>query len=209
MTDALHADAVHARAVAAAMNVQLGIVEPTLTALRERGSTFTGLLYAGLMLTAGGPKVVEFNCRFGDPETQAVLPAMADFPVGFLLGAVARGERLPELVHVIDGRSSLPCALTTVLAAAGYPDKPRTGDRITLPPIDDDGVLLFHAGTALNGQRELVTAGGRVLAVTGVAESFERAQALSRRYAERVEFAGKQFRTDIGWRETARRARAS
>ena len=98
--------------------------------------------------------------------------------------------------------------MTTVLAAAGYPEQARTGDRITLPQIEDEGVLLFHAGTARNARGDLVTAGGRVLAVTAVADTFERAQALSRTYAERTDFDGKQYRTDIGWRELGRRAGA-
>ena len=182
------------------------VFEPTLAALRDRGTPFTGLLYAGLMLTAAGPKVVEFNCRFGDPETQAVLPVL-DWspPLGDVLAAVARGERLGSG----DGaRSVESAAVTTVLAAAGYPEQARTGDRITLPQIEDEGVLLFHAGTARNARGDLVTAGGRVLAVTAVADTFERAQALSRTYAERTDFDGKQYRTDIGWRELGRRAGA-
>jgi len=190
-----------------AVDVHERVIAPTLTALRERGTSFTGLLYAGLMLTRGGPKVVEFNCRFGDPETQAVLPLLdsAGAPLAMLLTAVARGERLPAGAASADPTQA---SVTTVLAAAGYPDTPCTGDRIRLPQITDGRVHLFHAGTALNDRGELVTAGGRVLAVTAVADSFEHAQALSRQYAEQIEFDGKQFRTDIGWREVARRARA-
>ena len=180
------------------------VFEPTLAALRERGTPFVGLLYAGLMLTAHGPKVVEFNCRFGDPETQAVLPVLDWSPsLGEVMLALARGERLGTTACA---RSVDSASVTTVLAAAGYPEKVRTGDRITLPPIEDEGVHVFHAGTARNDRRELVTAGGRVLAVTAVADSFERAQALSRQYAEQTHFDGKQYRTDIGWREVGRRA---
>jgi len=197
--------AAQAEGMVLAAAVAEGIVTPTLAALRERGSPFTGVLYAGLMLTGDGPKVVEFNCRFGDPETQAVLPAMQDFPLGDILRAFARGEGAPSF----DATFAPHAAVTTVLAAAGYPDVPRTGDRITLPPIDDERVLLFHAGTARNDRGELATAGGRVLAVTGVADNFEDAKALSTRYSALVDFDGKQFRTDIGWREVARRARAS
>jgi phosphoribosylamine---glycine ligase len=197
--------AAQAEGMVLAAAVAEGIVTPTLAALREQGSPFTGVLYAGLMLTADGPKVVEFNCRFGDPETQAVLPAMRDFPLGDILRGFARGEGAPSF----DAAFAPYAAVATVLAAAGYPDKARTGDRITLPPIDDERVLLFHAGTARNERGELVTAGGRVLAVTGLAETFEDAKALSTRYSALVGFEGKQFRTDIGWREVARRARAS
>jgi phosphoribosylamine--glycine ligase len=98
-----------------------------------------------------------------------------------------------------------PAAVTTVLAAAGYPEKPRTGDPITLPEALPDGVEIFHAGTALDADGRLVTAGGRVLAVTAIADTFEEAQARSRGVAEQVQFAGKQYRADIGWREAARR----
>jgi len=194
-----------ARALAHALSFGRQIVTPTLAALRERHAAFTGVLYAGLMLTATGPKVVEFNCRFGDPETQAVLPAMGGLRLAEALHAIACGDNPGALTALRAPRH----AVTTVLAAADYPEAPRKGDAITLPPIDDERVLLFHAGTALNDRGELVTAGGRVLAVTGVADRFEDAKALSSRYSALVDFDGKQFRTDIGWREVARRARAS
>jgi phosphoribosylamine--glycine ligase len=179
------------------------IIAPTLAALREHDRPFTGVLYVGLMLTTDGPKVVEFNCRFGDPETQAVLPALgADAALLDLLHAVAVGD--PIAAGSLGGGRE---AVTTVLAAAGYPDSPRAGDPIRLPPIADDGVHLFHAGTAVNDRGDLVTAGGRVLAVTAVADTFEDARTLSTQYAALVDFEGKQFRTDVGWREIARRAR--
>lgn len=178
------------------------IVVPTLRALRERGTPFTGVLYAGLMLTAEGPKVVEFNCRFGDPETQAVLPVLeCEPPLVELLHAVARGDSLPERASIrVTGH-----AVTTVVAAAGYPEQPQTGAVISLPKIDDVGVIVFHAGTKRLPTGELVTAGGRVLAVTAIAKSFEEAQATSSRYAGLVRFEGAQHRADIGWREVQRR----
>jgi phosphoribosylamine--glycine ligase len=179
------------------------IVAPTLARLRDGGTPFTGLLYAGLMLTRDGPQVVEFNCRFGDPETQAVLPLCDRHGIALapLLAAVARGEPLA-------GAAAPPAsaaAVTTVVAAAGYPDAPRTGAPIVLPRTLPDGVTVFHAGTALDASGQLVTAGGRVLAVTAVADTFEQAQALSRATAAQVEFDGRQYRDDIGWRELARR----
>ncbi|HZF68602.1 MAG TPA: phosphoribosylamine--glycine ligase [Gemmatirosa sp.] len=199
-------DRAWAEHVVLAAEVASCIVDPVLAAMRERGTPFTGLLYAGLMLTADGPRVVEFNCRFGDPETQAVLPLLDAGEVGLLdhLGAIARGERLSAGVlglHATAGAA----AVTTVLAAAGYPDPPRTGHAITLPEETPEGIYLFHAGTARDSAGRLVTAGGRVLAVTAVADTFARAQALARATAEQVQFAGKQFRPDIGWREAARR----
>jgi phosphoribosylamine--glycine ligase len=176
------------------------IFAPTLRGLERRGRPFSGLLYAGLMITRDGPKVVEFNCRFGDPETQALMPVLGVQPrLLDLMLAVATGGPLPAA----SARPDRAC-VTTVLAAANYPETPRTGDAITLPPITDDGVVIFHAGTARDAQGRLVTAGGRVLAVSAVAPSVAEAQQRSQDYAERVEFAGKQYRTDIGWREIAR-----
>ena len=178
------------------------IFHPTLEAMTARGRPFTGLLYAGLMITAEGPKVVEFNCRFGDPETQAVLPIM-DFSPSFteILAGVARGDGMPGRAS-ITGRGA---AVTTVLAAANYPDKPRDGDVISIPG-DLGDVLVFHAGTAQRSTGELVTAGGRVLAVTGRGHTVDEAQRISREAAERIAFDGKQFRRDIGWRELHRAA---
>jgi phosphoribosylamine--glycine ligase len=179
------------------------VVSPTLGALRAAGDPFTGLLYAGLMLTGDGPKVVEFNCRFGDPETEAILPLLESSllePVA----AIARGESLRGGSLSWSARA----AVTTVVAAAGYPDAARRGDPISLPE-PDEGVHLFHAGTALDAAGRLVTAGGRVLAVTAVADDLEGAQARSARAAEGVRFEGRQLRRDIGWRELARRRPAS
>jgi phosphoribosylamine--glycine ligase len=157
------------------------------------------LLYAGLMLTRDGPKVVEFNCRFGDPETQALMPVLDVEPsLLTLMITVARGQPLPRTA----GRAAGAC-VTTVVAAAGYPDAPRTGERITLPEEEND-VLVFHAGTARDGAGRLVTAGGRVLAVSAVGPSIADAQRKSLAAAEQVGFEGRQFRTDIGWRELAR-----
>jgi phosphoribosylamine--glycine ligase len=178
------------------------IVEPTLSAMRQEGCPFTGLLYAGLMLTAEGPRVVEFNCRFGDPETQALMPLMESSLLE-LVAAVAGGGSL--------ARSRPPewkplSAVTTVIAADGYPEKPRTGDVIHLP-APETGVEIFHAGTARNPAGDLVTAGGRVLAITAVAPDLFEAAERSREFAERVSFKEKQLRRDIAWRELTRSAR--
>jgi phosphoribosylamine--glycine ligase len=176
------------------------IMHPTIDAMRARGTPFRGLLYAGLMLTADGPKVIEFNCRFGDPETQTILPLLRGSLLNAML-AIARGEPVGGLDLVWDNRF----AVTTVLASEGYPGKVRTGDEITLGGTRA-GVLVFHAGTATGPGGKLVTAGGRVLALTGVAATFDAAQAASRAAAESVKFAGKQFRRDIGWREAERKS---
>ena len=180
------------------------IIRPTLAAMRDVGSPFKGLLYAGLMITDDGPKVVEFNCRFGDPETEAILPLM-DSSLLELLAAVAGGGSLSR-VHYPDWKPL--ASVTTVVASAGYPEVVHTGEPIQLP-APEPGVEVFHAGTGKDALGQLVTAGGRVLAVTGVATSLLEAAELSRSYAERVSFRGKQLRRDIGWREFSRSARAT
>ncbi|MFL5613693.1 MAG: phosphoribosylamine--glycine ligase [Gemmatimonadaceae bacterium] len=177
------------------------IFRPTLDALRAHHAPFTGLLYAGLMLTRDGPKVVEFNCRFGDPETEALVPILSRQPslLELMLAAATDAPApAPSVVRPAEGY-----AVTTVLATAGYPDTPRTGDVITIPATPD-GVIVFHAGTKRRPDGALITNGGRVLAVTGCAPTFEEAQRKSREFASRVHFEGKQFRADIGWREVAR-----
>jgi len=172
---------------------------PTLSALRAAGSAFTGLLYAGLMLTRDGPKVVEFNCRFGDPETEAILPLMAS-GLAEPMRAIANGDSIAGAAPI---KWRAGAAVTTVVAAEGYPGTVRSGDVITLPP-DEHDVIVFHAGTKRNAKGELVTAGGRVLAVTALAATLASAQKLSAAHAAKVQFAGRQYRKDIGWRDLAR-----
>ena len=179
------------------------VIEPTLSAMRARGVPFAGLLYAGLMITADGPKVVEFNCRFGDPETQAILPLMRSSLLDAFTAVASDGLANTSPFEWHPGFS-----VTTVLATRGYPDAPQTGDAISLP--DTNGAVIpFHAGTARRPDGTLVTSGGRVLAATAVAPSFDLAQGASADYAAAVQFTGKQYRADIGWRESARRARAT
>ena len=176
------------------------ILLPTLGELRRRDRTFRGLLYAGLMLTDEGPKVVEFNCRFGDPETQAVLPLLASSLLA-PIQAIARGSGLRDIT--LEWRDG--AAVTTVLASGGYPGSYEKGKVITIPDTieEREDLLLFHAGTARrNGQ--LVTDGGRVLAVTGLGPTFAAAARASREGAEQITFQGRQYRSDIGWRELER-----
>ena len=180
------------------------VFTPTLRAMREAGCPFTGLLYAGLMLTSGGIKVVEFNCRFGDPETQAILPLLQSSLLAPML-TIARGESLAGAAPL---HWKPRAAITTVLAAAGYPGTVRGGDAISVPPSPPD-VLVFHAGTKRDADGRLRTAGGRVLAVTALGATLAAAREASTGFAVQVQFDGKQFRRDIGWRELARRARAS
>ena len=183
------------KAWALANDVAINVMRPVLEVMTDRGYPFTGLLYAGLMMTDDGPKVVEFNSRFGDPETQAIMPLTGD-GLGALLHAVAVGDDLPEL-----GRTPSGYTVTTVVAAEGYPDKPRSGDAIELPQPEDD-IYVFHAGTATDAGGRLVSAGGRVLGVTGVGASLEAAHAKSLGFVERIHLEGKQYRSDIGFRHT-------
>jgi len=179
--------------------VMTRILQPTLAAMREAGCPFTGLLYAGLMLTPEGPKVVEFNCRFGDPETQALLPLMASSLLT-PMRAIARGESIAGFLPLAwhDGAS-----VTTVVAAAGYPGSVRSGDPMQLP-TDAETHWTFHAGTGRDADGTLVTSGGRVVAVTAIAPTIAAAQRASAEAAAAVRFDGAQFRRDIGWRELAR-----
>jgi len=179
------------------------IIRPTLAALAEDDSEFTGLLYAGIMLTDDGPRVVEFNCRFGDPETQVVLPLLTSSLLDPML-EIARGGRLGgATAEWGDG-----AALTTVLAAEGYPGDYPKGLPIEIPTWirEDSETLLFHAGSSA-GPDGPMTSGGRVIGVTGLGSTLSRAAQKSRDAAEAIQFAGKQFRRDIGWREFARAER--
>ena len=185
--------------------VQRDILRPTLAEMSARGHPFTGLLYAGLMLTPSGPRVVEFNCRFGDPETQVVLPvSKTSTPFVDLVAAIARGERLPDGVTC----AASGAAVTTVLAARGYPEQPARGDVIKIP-ADLRDALVFHAGTATSPSGGIVSAGGRVLSVTGLGGTIAEAKERSLAAAKRIEFSGRQYRSDIGWRELQRHAGAA
>ncbi|HZG10063.1 MAG TPA: phosphoribosylamine--glycine ligase [Allosphingosinicella sp.] len=176
------------------------IVQPTVEALAAQGTPYSGILYAGLMLTAEGPKLIEYNARFGDPECQVLMMRMEGDLLD-LLHATARGR----LAEAEPPRLSGQAALTVVLAARGYPGSPQTGG--TIGRLDDaaagEGVQIFHAGTALRGDT-LVAAGGRVLNVTALGASV--AEARQRAYAalEAVDFPSGFCRRDIGWREVAR-----
>ncbi|MBB4855383.1 phosphoribosylamine--glycine ligase [Mycobacteroides chelonae] len=165
------------------------IVKPVAAELVRRGSTFTGVLYAGLAITSNGPSVVEFNCRFGDPETQAVL-ALLESPLGQLLNAAATGT-LQDFgpLRWQDGS-----AVTVVLAAENYPLRPRTGDVIT--GSEAEGVL--HAGTARREDGAVVSSGGRVLSVVGTGADLEAARADAYAKIDAIRLPGSHFRSDIG-----------
>ncbi|MFN8570672.1 MAG: phosphoribosylamine--glycine ligase [Gemmatimonadaceae bacterium] len=180
------------------------IIEPTLVALRELGSPFSGLLYAGIMLTPTGPKVVEYNCRFGDPETEVVLPLMTS-PLGevMLAASVENGLAGASPIHFSDS-----AAVTTIVASPGYPEKPRTGAPIRFGSAPETSIV-FHAGTKRDEFGELRTSGGRVFAVTGLGRSISEARRASEAGVASIAFDGAYHRRDIGWRELSRSAGAA
>jgi len=179
------------------------VLRPTVETLHGMGVDYRGVLYAGLMLTDDGPKVLEFNCRFGDPETQVVLPLLDGDLVEIMLG-VARGELDPSTVRA-SGRS----AACVVMASAGYPGPYPKGKPISGlgEAAALDGVTVFHAGTTLT-ESGVATAGGRVLGVTAVADVLPAAIDLAYQAVAGIRFEGVQFRRDIGHRALARSRQA-
>jgi phosphoribosylamine--glycine ligase len=175
------------------------IIAPTVKALAEAGTPYSGVLYAGLMLTSEGPKLVEYNCRFGDPECQ-VLMMRLESDLGEYLLACADSS----LGALRPPKFSDDAALTVVMAASGYPGTPAKGGEIGgIELAETTGARVFHAGTALEGGR-LVASGGRVLNVTARGHSVADAQHKAYRAIEAIEFPTGFCRTDIGWREIAR-----
>ena len=182
-------DAAHAKALA------LKVHQPIVDEMRRRGTPYHGVLYAGLMMTANGPKVLEFNCRFGDPETQAILPRLRSDLVEAIERSITPGG-LED--YELSWRKLW--AVTVVLASRGYPESSSKGDVIEgLRSIDSLDVEVFHAGTAQEGDR-IVTAGGRVLNVTGLGETADEARRKAYQAAEKIQFDGKQMRRDIALR---------
>jgi phosphoribosylamine---glycine ligase len=169
--------------------------QPVLDELSRRGISFHGVLYAGLMLTADGPKVLEFNVRFGDPETQAILPRLRSDLLDLLeRSTVPGGLEGAALEWTPDA------AVTVVLASRGYPESSSGGDVITGLERLPDGVFVTHAGTARGDDDALVTAGGRVLNVTGLGADVTAARAAAYAAADMIEFPGRQIRRDIALR---------
>ncbi len=175
------------------------IVQPTVDAMASEGTPYVGVLYAGIMLTSEGPKLLEYNCRFGDPEAQTLLPLLVTDLRNIALACIE--GRLHEVN--IEWRTETAC--TVVLASHGYPDSPRLGDPIRgLEKVKGcDNVEVFHAGTELVNGRQ-VTAGGRVLGVSAVGADLVEARQRAYHAVQYLGFDGMQFRRDIGWRELAR-----
>ncbi len=176
--------------------VMAEIIEPTVEIMMVKGMPYAGVLFAGLMLTADGPKLIEYNCRFGDPECQALMTRFTGDLAALML-AVAQG-RLGEAAAPA---FSDDAALCVVMAANGYPGTPEKGGAIELPSTPS--AMIFHAGTALN-DGALVAAGGRVLAVTGRGATVRAAQAAAYACVDSIDFPMGFCRRDIGWREVAR-----
>jgi phosphoribosylamine---glycine ligase len=174
------------------------IIRPTARALAEAGTPFSGVLYAGLMLTSDGPKLIEYNVRFGDPECEAIMPRVeGDFAKLLMAVATGRLDETPEL--------SEDFAVTVIVAAKGYPGIPAKGGLIRQIEAAEqvEGVTVFHAGTA-HGEEGIVAHGGRVLAVTALADTFANARARAYRAVDQIDFADGFHRRDIGWREQER-----
>jgi len=164
------------------------IIQPVLDALAARGSPYIGFIYAGLVLTVNGPKVLEFNCRLGDPETQAILPLLGSDLLD-LISASLDGDRR-------SATWSDSAAVNVVMAAHGYPDAPRSGDVINGLDSDAANTLIFHAGTAADGG-QVVTAGGRILSVVGLGPDAATARARAYDRVEAIDFNGRHYRKDI------------
>lgn len=173
-------------------DIQRRVIEPVLVGMAARGTPFVGILFAGLMLTPDGIRTLEYNCRFGDPETQAILPLLQTDLLAILLACVD-GTLNQQPVVWLDGA----CA-SVVIAAHNYPGTPRKGDPITLPDTLPAGAIAFHAGTGQNANGALVTSGGRVLAVSAAGADLNAALAAAYQGVEAVWFEGMQFRRDIG-----------
>jgi phosphoribosylamine---glycine ligase len=175
------------------------IIQPTVRGMEKEGIRYTGFLYAGLMIDAqGNPKTIEFNCRMGDPETQPIMARLKGDFSKVVEQAIAGELDLAELSW--DRRT----ALGVVLAAHGYPDKPRQGDLISGIPAESETAVTFHAGTTLAGDK-LTTSGGRVLCVVGLSDSVRGAQSEAYEAINRIEFDGMQYRRDIGYRALNRK----
>jgi phosphoribosylamine--glycine ligase len=176
------------------------IVEPTVAGMKARGAPYRGVLFVGLMIGKGGPKLIEFNARFGDPETQVMLPRLDQDIVPLLL-ACAEGNLTQK-----DVRLKPQAALTVVYAAKGYPDAPERGTEIRgLDAITDADVIITHAGTKRDGER-LLANGGRVLNVTALGADVAEAQNKAYAALDRIDWPGGFCRRDIGWRAVKRDA---
>jgi len=177
--------------------VMTDIIQPTVATMRAEGMPYSGVLYAGLILTASGPQLIEYNCRFGDPECQ-VLMTRFEGDLAEVMLACAKGQ-----LASVDASFAETTALTVVMAAKGYPGTPEKGGAIDLGSAEAGGAKIFHAGTAVK-EGTLVANGGRVLNVTASGANVTEAKAVAYQAVEKVTFPSGFFRSDIGWKEVAR-----
>jgi phosphoribosylamine--glycine ligase len=173
------------------------IIRPTVDTMRAEGMPYSGVLYAGLMLTEDGPKLIEYNCRFGDPECQVLMMRLESDLAAIML-ACAKGELAGTEAQFAD-----KTALTVVMAAKGYPGTPEKGGAINLGTAEGGGAKVFHAGTAQK-DGALVANGGRVLNVTATGAHVTEAQAAAYEAVKQIDFPTGFYRRDIGWKEVAR-----
>jgi phosphoribosylamine--glycine ligase len=175
------------------------IIQPTISGMAKRGRPFKGVLFAGLMLTKDGPKLIEYNARFGDPETQVLMTRLKSDILPLLL-AVADGA-----LKTVDARWYDHAALTVVMAARGYPENPEKGSEIrgVEKAAELDGVQVFHAGTSRRADGALIASGGRVLNVTAIGRTVADAQSRAYRAVDKIDWPGGFCRRDIGWRAVA------
>lgn len=173
------------------------ILRPTVDTMRAEGMPYSGVLYAGLMLTAQGPKLIEYNCRFGDPECQVLMMRLQS-DLAAIMMACAKGE-----LAGVEADFANETALTVVMAARGYPGTPEKGGEIDLSQVGNAQAKVFHAGTALKGGA-LIANGGRVLNVTAISKDVTAAQEAAYKAVAKVKFPSGFYRRDIGWKEVAR-----
>jgi phosphoribosylamine--glycine ligase len=179
--------------------IAAAVHQPVVDLLRERGTPFHGVLYAGIMLTAEGPRVLEYNVRFGDPEAQAVLARLRSDALELLTAAIAPGGLAGHELDFSDD-----WAVTVVLASGGYPASASRGDVISGLDAVGEAVEVAHAGTARRADGAIVTAGGRVLNVTALGPTPQAARDAAYAAAEQIDFAGRQLRSDIALRAVER-----
>ncbi|WP_269611220.1 phosphoribosylamine--glycine ligase [Prochlorococcus marinus] len=170
------------------------ILIPTLKGLKKKNIKYIGVIYAGLMLTPSGPKVIEFNCRFGDPECQALMPLMGE-EFASVLFACARGEieNAPKLTF------NPECSACIVAASKGYPESPQKGDKIDIDVESNSSLQVFHAGTTIDKFDNIIASGGRVLSIVAQGESFDKAFDLAYSTLKGISFDGMHYRKDIGY----------
>ena len=170
------------------------VLIPTLKGLKKKKIKYIGVIYAGLMLTSSGPKVIEFNCRFGDPECQALMPLMGK-EFASVIFACAKGEleNAPKLTFKTKRSACI------VAASKGYPESPQKGDKIDISVESNSSIQVFHAGTTVDKSDNIITSGGRVLSIVAQGESFDEAFELAYSNLKKIKFDGMHFREDIGY----------